>query len=85
MNLTETTNCTHRDGIIDTAIVRTLMAKVGHGMETFRALSDIRVRVDGNTAQLTCYLMGQHHPVGQAPSVETHDGNPPAAAIRAAR
>ncbi|MER6442341.1 nuclear transport factor 2 family protein [Streptomyces sp. NPDC001185] len=54
-------------------VVRTLMATVGRGMDTFHALSNIRVRVDGDTAQLTCYLIGQHHRSGQGPSVLFQD------------
>ena len=49
------------------------MKTVGTGMDTFHALANIRVRVDGDTAQLTCYLIGQHHRVGQGPSVEFQD------------
>ena len=54
-------------------VVRTLMETVGTGMDTFHALSNIRVRVDGDTAQLTCYLIGQHHRTGEGPSVEFQD------------
>jgi hypothetical protein len=55
------------------AVVRTLMETVGTEMDTFHALSNIRVRVDGDTAQLTCYLIGQHHRTGEGPSVEFQD------------
>jgi hypothetical protein len=49
------------------------METVGTGMDTFHALSNIRVRVEGDTAQLTCYLIGQHHRAGEGPSVEFQD------------
>jgi hypothetical protein len=49
------------------------MATVGLAMDTFHALSNIRVRVEGDTAQLTCYLIGQHHRVGVGASVHFQD------------
>ena len=54
-------------------VVQTLMKTVGRAMDTFHALSNIRVWVDGDTATLTCYLIGQHHRTGQGPSVEYQD------------
>jgi hypothetical protein len=54
-------------------VVRTLMETVGRAMDTFHAPSNIRVRVDGDTAQLTCYLIGQHHRAGHGPSVQFQD------------
>ena len=54
-------------------VVRTLLETVGRAMDTFHALSNIRVRVDGDTAQLTCYLIGQHHRAGHGPSVQFQD------------
>ncbi|WP_228003244.1 nuclear transport factor 2 family protein [Nocardia australiensis] len=54
-------------------VVRTLMETVGTAMDTFHALSNIRVLVDGDTATLTCYLIGQHHRTSQGPSVEFQD------------
>lgn len=54
-------------------VVRTLMQTVGSAMDTFHALSNIRVRVDGDTARLTCYLIGQHHRTGEGPSVHFQD------------
>lgn len=54
-------------------VVETLMRTVGTAMDTFHALSNIRVWVDGDTARLTCYLIGQHHRAGEGPSVEFQD------------
>ena len=54
-------------------VVSTLMATVGTAMDTFHALANIRVWVDGDTATLTCYLIGQHHRTGEGPSVEYQD------------
>jgi hypothetical protein len=54
-------------------VVNTLMRTVGSGMDTFHALSNIRVLVDGDTATLTCYLIGQHHRLGEGPSVAHQD------------
>lgn len=118
MNLTEVTNYTDRDGVVDAVtrvvegidfgneellrsaftedavfdlsgidpsihefqpyrgrdeVVRILMATVGRSMDTFHALSNIRVAISGDTAQLTCYLIGQHHRSGEGPSVHTQD------------
>jgi hypothetical protein len=55
------------------AVVQTLMATVGRAMDTFHALANIRIQVDGDTARLTCYLIGQHHRAGEGPSVGTQD------------
>jgi hypothetical protein len=54
-------------------VVETLMRTVGTAMDTFHALANIRVWVDGDTAELTCYLIGQHHRTGEGPSVEFQD------------
>jgi hypothetical protein len=54
-------------------VVRTLMRTVGVAMDTFRALHNIRVWVEADTARLTCYLIGKHHRVGDGPSVHFQD------------
>jgi hypothetical protein len=55
------------------AVVATLMATVGGPMDTFHAMSNVRVAVDGDTARLTCYIIGQHHRPGEGPSLDHQD------------
>lgn len=53
--------------------VRRLLDTVGLAMDTFHALTNIRVHIDGDTAQLTCYVLGQHHRLGHGRSIEYQD------------
>lgn len=53
--------------------IERLMATVGTNMDTFHALANIRVKIDGDTAVLTCYLLGEHFRAGQGPSLKFGD------------
>jgi len=49
-----------------------LMSHVGK-IDSMHAVTNIRVKIDGDQAQLTCYLLGQHHRPGEGASADHGD------------